>query len=648
MAASFSGGEQLVAREAELDRVLCVVDTVRAGRGRVVLFAGAPGVGKTLLAREVIARATRLRPFTGRCFEQHVAVPFFPFAELLEPALAAAPAALQATARRQWPALSFVIPGFDADRPQELDGREAQLHVFRATTAFLHALAEVQPLILLLDDLHWADSSSLSLLLFLGRNLDDARILILGTYRDVELGRQHPLEAPLRELIRQRLAEEIQVGPLTADGTAALVRARLGGGDVSDDLVALMHARAQGNPFFTEELLKEFVENGTLTTRQGHARPMVGSDLYLPYSIRSVISDRFGRLPPAVQEVLRLASLFGPEFELETLLASSGKAEVELLEALDAALDARIVVEVPACRERFAFAHALIQQTLYDELPIHRRRRMHLRIGEALLATPTGSAALSADLARHFLLGGDAARATSFAINAGDHAAARYAHAEAVHHYQVALELLADDEVSAARAAEIQIRLADELHDLNRLDEALAGYEAAGTRFEQLGDALGKARTGWGVARLHQGRYAMVPAEVHVDAALRLWPGEREDAEYVQLLVDAARIKTYLGAGQYAIPLAERAVALAERIGDAKLRARALFGLSVVPTSALPRPAHVISILDRAIPLAAQAADWACAEPALHQSRYQRVAAWSPGTHDCRPSARDRRGSAFG
>src|SRR5579859_1714570 len=225
-----SRDEPLVGREAEFIHVLAAYEAVATGSGRLVLLTGEPGIGKTRLASEVLARAQALESLVlvGRSFEQYTDVPFFPFTELLSAALNLCPVELKTEATLRWPELVYLIPDFIPATPQKLEGAEAQLRLFRTTLSFLQALADIKPLVLLLEDLHWADATSLALLLFLGRHLDTTRMLILGTYRDVEVGRQHPLEATVRELLRERMVEEIRLRRLASDGTAALVRAQLG------------------------------------------------------------------------------------------------------------------------------------------------------------------------------------------------------------------------------------------------------------------------------------------------------------------------------------------------------------------------------------------------------------------------------------
>jgi tetratricopeptide (TPR) repeat protein len=355
-------------------------------------------------------------------------------------------------------------------------------------------------------------------------------------------------------------------------------------------------------------LLTAFAEKGALATGEGRVGLASIEDVEVPRSIRSVIGERVGRLPQQSQVLLRLASLLGHDFDLEMLLAVSGQSEADVLDGLDAALEAGIIGALRKDREHFAFAHVLIQQTLYEELPVHRRRRMHLRVGQALEHVPVARSTLSADMARHFLLGGDAESAIRYAIAAGDQAAHRYAHPEASRQYQVALELL-DDLDDPATGAEVQYKLGSELFDMARLSEALAAYEASLGSFRRLGNPLGQALAHWGIARLHEGVYEMASAEPHVDEALRLWPRERQDSELVRLLSDATRIKAFVGRIAESSELAERSLALAEQLGDAGLTALALSGVSSHGRGAHGAP-DLRLYLERGIDLAMDVGNW--------------------------------------
>jgi DNA-binding CsgD family transcriptional regulator/tetratricopeptide (TPR) repeat protein len=597
----------MVARDAELQRVLSALDAVARGQGRCVFLVGEAGVGKTRLSREVIthASAAGFRVCVGRCFEEFNTEPFFPFSELFAAALAEAPPGPHEEAQSRWPELASVVTEFGAVRTTS--GEATQLQVLRAGTEFLRARSQVGPLLLLLGDLHWADDTSLTLLLHLGRHIHSMRVLILGTCREPEAAVQPRLELVLRELRRERLAEEIQLRRLPRAGTAALMRTLLPEVSVSDELVTLVHERAQGNPFFTEELVAAFIDAGVVSRGESDLRTTELGKFRLPRSIRSAVAERVGRLPPTAQELLSVASVLGQDFPLDVLILLSGRTEAEILRDLDAALEAQLLEEgsrEPG--ERYGFVHALIQEALYEALPAHRRRRLHLRAAEVLEELCEGRAT-PAELARHFLMGGDRPRAAAHAVQAGDDAGVRYAHAEAAHHYRIAVDILRDTGFPLD-AAKVQCRLARELFDLNRLPEVAVMYGAALAVYEDVSDRAGQAVAHWGMGRMHQARYDMQATVHHLDAALSLWPPEREDAELIRLLHDATRANVFSANWDAASHLAERSLQLAERLADAASQARALLGYALAHDQDKDRP--TIPLLDRAESLARVAGDW--------------------------------------
>jgi tetratricopeptide (TPR) repeat protein len=603
----------LVGREVEVAGIQRAWRNVVAGNGRIVLVSGEPGVGKTRLAKEVLAEVKRDNGLVlvGRCFEQQATIPFSPFSEAFIQALNTAPAESTANARQQWPELAHLIPDLApvADRtgPERLASQESQLRVYRAGTAFMCSVANALPTVLLLDDLHSADGTSLDLLIYLARHIADARILIIGTYRDVEVGRQHPLEACLRELVRERLVEEIQLRGLTRTQTAELIRMRTGGA-APEKLVKLVHERTAGNPFFTEELIKALSEDGKLI-ETAWIDSLARSSLEIPRSIRSAVGHRIARLSTRAQELLSLASVIGGEFELDLLIASSEETEGELFDALDEVVAAGLVAgRGDGIHARYVFTHALIQQTLYTAIPVHRRRGLHRRVGLVLEARRAGRAASAAELARHFGAAGDPDRALRYSVEAGDQASSRFAHAEAVRGYEEAIDLLLDHD-DPARLAEVQYRRGNELCDMNRLPEALSAYQTALALFKRLSDTTGQALVHRALGQLHQGRYDLVAASDHFNEALRLWPAEREDADFAWLLLYAARARVYGGQlGPERRSLVQRALKIAEGLGDNNLRARALVELPELEA----RPSARLPLLDRAEALARSVEAGAC------------------------------------
>lgn len=494
----------LVARDSEMHRVLDLVDAVADGQGQLVMLAGEPGAGKTRLAQEV-SLDVRNRGFfvaTGRCYEPEGNVPFYPFVEALETLVEIAPAELRRDIPRQWPYLDRLLG--DGEVSGHGGGQEEQQRLFRAVTGFVQALAKGRPVAILLDDLQWADGSSLKLLQHLARHTRADQVLLLGTYRDVDVGRQHPLERALLDLGRERLIQRVDVGRLDQEGTARVMAATMGESEISDEFAALVYRRTDGNPFFIEEVMRALVERGDVYREENRWGRREVDEIEVPESIRSVIGQRLSVLGEATQEMLREASILGQTFAFEDLQALSGRSEDEIDAGLEEAEGAGLVR--PVRGDTYIFKHALTQQTLLAELSPRRRRRLHLAAGEALERLPEKEREQqAAELAWHFLNGDDPERALRWSMKAGDAAATIFAHTEAEAQYRTAVELARELGEGAQEANALE-RLGRTLHWQGRLDEAIATLEEAAGRYRELGDRVGEARTVAHSGRVHSDR----------------------------------------------------------------------------------------------------------------------------------------------
>lgn len=498
----------LVARESEMQRLLAAVDAVASGNGRLVHLSGEAGVGKTRLAQEVMLSA-RNRNFliaTGRCYELHQSVPFYPFLDALATVYSTCPPALRAALPRRWPHVARLLPDLNLELPPSgSNPQEEQQRLFRAVTGFLQAIAAEVPVAVLLDDLHLADGTSLELLQHFARHTRADRILLLGTYRDVEVSRRHPLEAVLRDLTREELVERIAVGRLEETATSELIGATLGERNVSDQLVDLIYQRTEGNPFFVQQLLRFLVERGDVYQEKGRWAQRALEKIEVPESVRSVIAQRLARLREATQEMLQNASVLGLTFRFEALSQFGGRTDEELEAALEEAGSIGLVRE--AGTDSYAFDHTLTQQALYTELPGRRKRRLHLAAAEALERSPVGSRARhSAELAWHFLEAAQGERALPYAIAAGDQARAVFANREAERHYTTALEIaahLGDTEREAealARRARVYLGMFRGKAALQDYERLLEGSRKRGDRDQELAAMLGVAEASYEVA----------------------------------------------------------------------------------------------------------------------------------------------------
>jgi DNA-binding SARP family transcriptional activator len=458
-----------VGRERELDELMASLEDTFAGRGRLILIGGEPGIGKSRLAAELASHAAGrgARVLTGRCWEAGGAPAYWPWVQPLRSYLRGSePDAVREELGRGAPDIAQMLPEVrevmaDLAPAPSLESEGARFRLFDATASFLRNAARARPLMLLLDDLHAADTPSLLLLQFLAGELADARILIIGTYRDVELRPDHPLVSALAELHRHETTRRMPLGGLTKRDVSRFIQLTTHL-HPAEALTAAIHGQTEGNPFFVDEVVKLLVEEGRL----GAVEDASAASATIPQSVREVIARRLRRLSEECKDVLILAATLGREFALDALAPISELKGDELLEALDEAIAAHVVAEMPGARARLRFSHGLIRDALYEGLPPGRRVRTHRRIGEALEALYAQDPEPHlAELCHHFFEAapvGDANKAISYARRAGDRAEESLAYEEAVRLYRMALQVLERKEpVDEAARCDLLLALGD-------------------------------------------------------------------------------------------------------------------------------------------------------------------------------------------
>ena len=516
--------------------------SVAAGRsGRMVLLAGDPGVGKTRLAAELARRLYDQGAvvLAGRAPEESL-VPYQPFLESLRHYVVGAPIEeLRSTARDYGSELARLVPELRRRVPDLVDSGPVdpdteRYRMFEAVVGLLSAISRRAPILLVLDDLHWADRPTLLLLRHLARAPDPRRLLILAAYRGTEAP-PDGLRAVLSDLQREQLVTELRIGGLSEAEAAELVLARTGERPAPGFTRAL-HTETEGNPLFIEELVRHLADAGV--------RPSAASasDLQrvgLPEGVKQVIARRLARFDPPATEWLRLAAVVGRDFDAALLERVLGWPENEFLDVLDAVLERGVVSESSGEPGRYSFAHALIRETLYEGMSGPRRARLHRRVGEAL-ESGAGEAELPA-LAYHFTRAAtaqDAGKAIGYARAAAQRAAEVLAHEEAAEHYGRALEVLERFQPgeSAARSellllqGEALVRAGDPAQAWQALRQAAA-----------LGDRRGDTETVARAAIAASRRYIQQPGVVDeelielLERALELTAGERTVVR-VQLL----------------------------------------------------------------------------------------------------------------
>ncbi len=436
-----------VGRERELAELEGALDDALAGSGRLVLLAGEPGIGKTRLAEELMARARghRAQVLVGRCWEAGGAPAYWPWVQSLRAYIRETePATLRAQLGAGGPDLAQLLPELrelfpDLPEPPVIETEGARFRLFDAAAAFIKSIAATRPLVVVLDDLHAADAPSLLLLQFLARELSGSHLLVVGAYRDVDPTVRDPLATTLAEVAREPATHLIPLLGLSEQDVGEYVE-RTAGLTPAPKLAEAIHGETEGNPLFIGEVVRLLDAEGRLGEADVHLR--------IPPSVRGVIGQRVRRLSEPCRSLLVLASVLGREFALDALAQLSELPEDELLEALDEALAQRVVGEVPSSPGRLRFGHALIRDTLYDALSMARRVQLHRRAGEALesLYADDLEPHLS-ELAYHFFEtahAGGAGRTTEYALRAGNRAVGLLAYEEAVRHYEMALTFVAD------------------------------------------------------------------------------------------------------------------------------------------------------------------------------------------------------------
>ena len=438
-----------VGREKELERLRTAFDEAFAGRGRLVMLVGEPGIGKTRTVHELetYARMRGAQVLWGANHESSGAPPFYPFIQVgrqwgaatgddlsvIRPVLANEGGELV----RLFPELRELLPGL-AEPTVMGDAEAAQFRLFEAYTNFVRAISERQPTVITLDDLHWADKPTLQLLQHLARDLARMRVLVVCTYRDTDITRKSALSETLATLTRDPGFERIVLRGLSKPEVRAYISAAAHL-EPSAGVLERIFEETEGNPFFLAEVVNLLTQEGSL------GRDSV-SDIAVPDGVREALGRRLDRISAETNELLQVAAVVGREFAYDTLTLLGDRGSEELLKLIEEAVEARVIEEMEQ-PGRYRFTHALMQETLLGELSTTRRVRLQGQVGEALEKRWGDRADEHASrLAVHFgesatLTPEHAARAFRYSRLAGEQAASQYAWAEAISLYERCLSI---------------------------------------------------------------------------------------------------------------------------------------------------------------------------------------------------------------
>jgi DNA-binding SARP family transcriptional activator len=580
----FPSSPSLVGRGAQLGLLLHALATRRTGdssrhggrRGPLLLLVEAEaGLGKSRLLGEVArsAREEGMLTLAGGCYEQEGSIPYGPMHDALLDYLRRQPRPLlDAQLADRLPALARVIPeaeaqGTGAAPLSSAEGEGERLRLFSAIASVLEGISRDIPLVLLLDDLHWADDASLQLLHFLHRQPTLSRACIVGAYRAEEVVEGSLLAQLAIEVRAMESGHVLSLPPLQEADLTVLLEDQLGG-RCSERLARAVSSRSAGNPFFAVQIVRLLQQEGRIGSEQGVWDVQADAPFDLPETVREVVARRLRRLDRVEREALMLAAVLGREVHYPALESMWRGTEDDLFLALDGAVGSRVL---SATESGYVFRHPVLWEVVYQRIPTHRRPSLHRRAALALEAVYGDHADdHAAELAWHALATGDRERTLHYSLRAGDCARAAFAHEEAEGHYRAALPF-----ARGVEEAEILEKLGAVLRATGRYDEAVSVLEQAavthqGTNhLERLGHVAAE------IARVHALRATPDQGIARLRGMLELFTGHAPSPALAQLYLSLTELSYLVGDYREQLAAAKQARAMARELGEDRLAAHA-------------------------------------------------------------------------
>jgi predicted ATPase/DNA-binding CsgD family transcriptional regulator len=573
-------GPDLIGRKQELAHVLSLFDIISTGQVTVLMLSGEPGIGKTRFMAEVGVRACERdgQCLFGTAIEAEGMPPYLPLLQALRSHIVSTPRdQLQAQLGSNADTLAGILPEIHAKLDQIPPGLplpidQARLRLYDAVADFIFEITRTAPLLLGLDDLDQADPASLELICHIVRRQPNARLLLLGSYREGGITHILAFDRAMAELSRLRRLERMTLDPLELDEMNSFA-SQLLQAPVSSDLANHLFTHSEGNPFFAEELMRDWVEAGVVNLSDPELETLTWSlrgplPGQIPRNIVSAIRQRLSRLPGAVVDQLRVASVIGPSFTLKLLEQISGIDSLRLCDLMQVSEEARLIRWLSD--EEYAFSHAKIRECLYSEVSSARQHALHEKIGRALEEEMrTNGVDMNAEIAFHYVRSNDHKRGAEFSRRAAESALRSYAIERALDHYENVIKLVG---TASPEYGEVLLKLANVYLQSGDASRAQSIFQAAEVWYRERGDSLhsARARHGLGKAFWHLDELSL--AEEAFKHALERFDSIQAVKDAIQVQVDAAELTGFvLGRGEDGIELSRRALEMARRAEDQDL-----------------------------------------------------------------------------
>jgi len=586
----------LVDRVEEMNVLKEAVYKAVHGEGSLIFIHGEAGIGKTRLVRELGAyvRSRGVQVLYGRCpalFRMDGVPPYVLWKEVIKDYLETCTSEQLYRVVGYYPAeVAKLVPELSQKLrviPQSvpISPEQEQNRLFEAVSQFITNISQETPLLVVLDDLQWTDSSSLLLLHYLARGVQKTPLLLVGAYRSTDIDSKHPLTPVLAELKRERLPQSVSLKRMSLDDISEMIRQILEQDDIPPEFCRMVYEKTKGNPFFAEEVIESLKEEEIIYREENKWKIKEVSKIEFPETVKNVVEARISRLDDECRNVLTMASFIGNDFSFEALREISGVEEGKLLELVDKMFKTGLIKERVIRGEGVcSFADILVRDVVYEEVSPLRRTKLHNVVGCALEKVYAKKLDEHfGELALHFLEGGDKDKALDYFLKAGDRAASIYANDEATSYFQSALDLLEGRDDKLREKGHV-------LESLGDIKEIVAEYKDSKRFFNEallLWQRLGEKRK---VADMHR-RIATLfwsvdgdveRAKDHYDEALKILEAEPESVELGRLYLNIGGMYFQTGYMTEALSWGEKALELAKKLEDFRIMAWSYARLAAV------------------------------------------------------------------